>query len=128
MVKLAIPALGLIAAGAVAPSSPVAADPPSDARPLSEIAQALEQVPGYLFLQELKWDDAAEAWTAIYRVSNGMDKRILIDARTGAITEAASEAMESGAPADQNTDDEPAGTTESSTDDETLIPTPNGME
>ncbi|WP_114389078.1 hypothetical protein [Notoacmeibacter marinus] len=89
MTKFAVSASILGLAGMAILAGPAAADPPADARPLSQIAQALEKVPGYLFLQELKWDENAGAWTAIYRTVNGMDKHILVHAQTGAISEPA---------------------------------------
>lgn len=121
MKQFSAPAFCFALTSAILFSPPAAGDPPTDARPLSQIVQALEKVPGYLFLQELRWDESARAWVAIYRVTNGMDKHILIDAQSGAITETGPDGSVSEAQTPEPID----GIEE---DDQTEIPTPNGME
>ncbi|RLQ87126.1 PepSY domain-containing protein [Notoacmeibacter ruber] len=146
MKRLLLPAT-LSLAGAVTLAMPLHAAPPSDAMPISDIAAALEKVPGYLYLRDLSWDEESGGWNAVYHVTNGMDKRVRIDARTGAISEdgdafppdedddgssdapSAPTVDQDEMPVPEGRDGEaPATTPEAATGDDTVIPTPNGMD
>lgn len=132
--KRFLPTVPILIAAATAVATPANAEPPEDSMKLSQIAVALEALPGYLYLQEMSWDDEAEGWTAIYRVSNGMDKRVRVDARTGAISEDGGEynadvpsVTKDDVPSPAGVDGSPATTPGAAEGDDTLIPTPNGM-
>ncbi len=147
MKRLFRSALIVVIAGASWPALAAIAEPPSEAMRASEIASTLEKLPGYLYLREMRWNDERGDWSAIYHASNGMDKRVHVDARTGAIEEdgdafapgSDDEDVDSGgsgeAPTVQRDDmpppagreDDAPATTPGAEEGDTLIPTPNGM-
>ena len=80
MIRLVLP---LLAACVLAVALPAAADaPPSDALPLSQILQALEQQGDVAYFEDVDWDDDGY-WEIEYVDRNGSEVEIEVDPVSG---------------------------------------------
>ncbi|MFB9971791.1 PepSY domain-containing protein [Pseudoroseomonas cervicalis] len=81
--RRALPALllsGLMLAGAALPV--LAAPPPPNARPLSEILRIIEQRDGVVYFDEVEWDSDGY-WEVEYYTRDGAKREIRVDPVSG---------------------------------------------
>lgn len=75
----------LPAAGLFVLAHQAAAEPPSGAKPLSEILKTVEGESGFSHFREIEWDDAGH-WEIEYATTDGSEKEIEVDALNGTVT------------------------------------------
>jgi hypothetical protein len=80
--RRSILALTLLAAPV---SGPALAQPPADAKPLSEILATLEQSENVAWFDEIDWDDDDGYWEIEYHRQGGGSVEIEVDPVSGAI-------------------------------------------
>ena len=71
--------------GAGGPGYSTVDAPPSDAQPLSQILQALEQARDVAYFEEVEWDDDDGYWDIEYVDGNGAEVEIEVDPVSGQV-------------------------------------------
>lgn len=77
-------ALALLLAVSALSQPALAAPPPSNAKPLSEIIRSLEESGDVAYFEEIEWDRDDGYWEIEYHRRDGSKVELKIDAVTGA--------------------------------------------
>ena len=74
----------LPAAGLLVLAHQAAAEPPSGAKPLSEILKSVEGETGFSHFRDIEWDDDGH-WEIEYATTDGSEKEVEVDALSGTV-------------------------------------------